>query len=339
MSELQQVEQNIASIVSDAKASVSLLNTQSQQLKQILMVAMSSLQGSSQSSYKNMVNCYQETLRKIDLSIKSLTSVIASGEKWLQNHIISHHGVSSIDNASIDNFSNSEPNDYKDPLEPTRSTPRDLVSTQYGFTKNMAGMEVYDSPLEVDKYLYSKQGSAYENFKGTCGLCSIANILRLSGVNIGEKEDSDYAANMQGGIFASKLCSVNPFNPSASGGTTPKQRQQILDYFGISSSVWNVKTDADGKASIDTINEIGKWVSEGRGVIIDVDAGAFYNSPPNYGKGHAVTITSVEKNKYGDITAFYILDSNQGTVKYPTWEIQECMRTFVGMNVTSQIIR
>ena len=98
-------------------------------------------------------------------------------------------------------------------------------------------------------------------------------------------------------------------------------------------------TDADGKASIDTINEIGKWVSEGRGVIIDVDAGAFYNSPPNYGKGHAVTITSVEKNKYGDITAFYILDSNQGTVKYPTWEIQECMRTFVGMNVTSQIIR
>ena len=173
------------------------------------MVAMSSLQGSSQSSYKNMVNCYQETLRKIDLSIKSLTSVIASGEKWLQNHIISHHGVSSIDNASIDNFSNSEPNDYKDPLEPTRSTPRDLVSTQYGFTKNMAGMEVYDSPLEVDKYLYSKQGSAYENFKGTCGLCSIANILRLSGVNIGEKEVIDYAANMQGGIFASKLCSGN----------------------------------------------------------------------------------------------------------------------------------
>ena len=72
---------------------------------------------------------------------------------------------------------------------------------------------------------------------------------------------------------------------------------------------------------------------------MDVDAGLFYNSPKNYGKGHAVTITSVEKNKYGDITAFYILDSNQGTVKYNAWEIQEMLRSFVGINVTSQIIR
>lgn len=117
------------------------------------------------------------------------------------------------------------------------------------------------------------------------------------------------------------------------------QRQQILNHFGISSSIEAVKTYQDGKVSIETINDIAKWISEGRGVIVDVDAGLFYNSPKDYGEGHAVTITSVEKNKYGDVTAFYILDSNRGTVKYNSWEIQEMLRNFVGINVTSQIIR
>lgn len=100
MSELQQIGQNIASIVLDAKTSVSLLNAQSQRLKQILMATMNSLQGSSQGNYKNMVNCFQDTLQKIDISINSLTAVITSGENWIQNHTISHRGSSTMNSMS-----------------------------------------------------------------------------------------------------------------------------------------------------------------------------------------------------------------------------------------------
>ena len=221
-------------------------------------------------------------------------------------------------------------------LAPTLSYPRDLPVTQFGFTDDGKGNLIYDSPVEMAQYLYASQGSAYKNFQGTCGLCSVANILRLSGVNIGEKEVIDYAS--KDGIF-SHLCIVNPFSAKRSGGTTPEQRKQILDYFGISSSTWSVKKDKDGMASIETIKDIGKWVSEGKGVIIDVDAGAFYNDPRYNGLGHAVTVTSVTKDKYDDVSGFYIVDSNGGTSYYYAWQIQEAMRPFVDINVTSQIIR
>ena len=75
------------------------------------------------------------------------------------------------------------------------------------------------------------------------------------------------------------------------------------------------------------------------GKIIDVDAGTFYNDPRYKGGGHAVTVTSVTKNKYGDVSGFYIADSNRGTSYYYAWQIQDAMRPFVDMNVTSQIIR
>ena len=220
-------------------------------------------------------------------------------------------------------------------LVPDRESPRDLVDTQYGFSIGDTGEMTYDSPLEMANYLYYEQGSANPRFQGTCGLCSIANVLRLAGVNASENEIIDYAS--KGGLF-SALCTVNPLNPSKSGGTTPNQRRQILDYFGISSSTWSVKTDNDGNVSMETINDLGKWISEGRGVIIDVDAGAFYDSPRYNGLGHAVTVTSVTHNSYGDVSGFYIADSNRGTIYYPAWRIQESMRP-VDINVTSQIIR
>ena len=339
MSELQTVAQSLSILVSNAKTSIVQVNSYSQKVNQMLVMIKSALQGTEQREYDDLVKQLLVSQKKLEYTTKCLTGVVEVGEKWIKERLGTTQSISITDSSVCQFTSNIEADIGNSPLKPTRKTPRDLMATQYGFSKTPTGMEVYDSPLEVDQYLYSKQGSAYDNFKGTCGLCSCANILRLAGVNIGEKEIIDYAANAQGGMFSAKLCTVNPFNPAASGGTTPKQRQQILDYFGISSSIWNVKVDANGRTSIDTINDIAKWVSEGRGVIVDVDAGLFYNSPKNYGKGHAVTITSVEKNKYGDITAFYILDSNQGTVKYNAWEIQEMLRSFVGINVTSQIIR
>lgn len=341
MSDLQTIAQQVSSFVSSAESATALVRTYSAQVNQMLVMVKNAMQGTSQQSYQDLLNQLSISKKKLDYATDCLLAVSQDGKEWIGKHTTGN--ASGASTAPLNSFINpstvSGNSEGEDPFKPTRTTPRDLTVSQYGFTTNASGMEVYDSPLEVDKYLYSKQGSAYKNFKGTCGLCSCANVLRLAGVDYGEKEMIEYAADPQGGLFSPKLCTVNPFSASASGGTTPKQRQQILDHFGVSSSIWSIKTDADGRTSMETINDIANWVSEGRGVIVDVDAGIFYNSPPNYGNGHAVTITSVEKNKYGDVTAFYILDSNQGTVKLNAWDLQDTLRTFVGINVTSQIIR
>lgn len=338
LSDLNAVAQSISNLITNTDSAVNQMSAYSKQINEMLASVNSIMIGTTQHEYQELINQLLVSKKKIEFATDSLVKVSQSGKEWLREHVTSSdtRRNSSYD---MEHSSSMGPEPYEDAFKPTRNTPRDLTVSQYGFTKNANGMEVYDSPLEVDKYLYSKQGSAYENFKGTCGLCSCANVLRLAGVNYGEKEMIDYAANQEGGLFAERLCTVNRFSPSASGGTTPKQRQQILDHFGVSSSVWDIKTDADGRASTETIEDIAKWISEGRGVIVDVDAGLFYNSPRNYGKGHAVTITSIEKNGYGDVTAFYILDSNQGTIKCTSCELQDVLRTFVGINVTSQIIR
>ncbi len=339
MSDLLIIAQQIINLVTYAENATAQVRTYSKQASEILALISNVLRETNQREYQELINQLTISKTKLNYAADCLVGVSKSGNDWLREHISNNSNGTTVPNGYVNADEQSETNTLEELFKPTRKTPRDLSVSQYGFTKDASGMETYDSPLEVDQYLYAEQGSAYDNFKGTCGLCSCANVLRLAGVNYGEKEMIDYAANQQGGFFATRLCTVNPFNPSASGGTTPKQRQQILDNFGVSSSIFDVKTDADGKTSIDTINDLAKWVSEGRGVIIDVDAGLFYNSPQNYGKGHAVTLTSVEKNKYGDVTAFYILDSNQGTVKCNAWELQDMLRNFVGINVTSQIIR
>ena len=339
MSDLLIIAQQITNLVTYAENATAQIRTYSKQTSEILALISNVLRETNQREYQELINKLTISKTKLNYAADCLMRVSKSGNDWLREYISNNSNGTTVPNGYVNTKAQSETNTTEEPFKPTRKNPRDLSVSQYGFTKDASGMETYDSPLEVDQYLYAEQGSTYDNFKGTCGLCSCANVLRLAGVNYGEKEMIDYAANQQGGLFSTRLCIVNPFNPSASGGTTPKQRQQILDNFGVSSSIFDVKTDADGKTSIDTINDLAKWVSEGRGVIIDVDAGLFYNSPKNYGKGHAVTLTSVEKNKYGDISAFYILDSNQGTVKCNAWELQDMLRNFVGINVTSQIIR
>lgn len=278
---------------------------------------------------------YKKQIQLFENLIGELGDLSHGGRSGQSSEIASAFIQDSSGELSQNNMNPNE-NNWRDTLKPDRKNPRDLSVTQFGFTKDASGLEVYDSPLEMDKYLYSTQGAAYKNYQGTCGLCSCANILRLSGVNASEKDMIDYAT--QGGMF-SRLCTYVPFRADMSGGTTPKERQQVLDYFGVSSGVWPVKLDSDGSTSTETINDIGKWVSEGRGVIIDVDGGIFYNDLRYNGMGHAVTVTSVAKDKYGGISYFYILDSNRGTVKYPAWQIQEAIRNFVDINVTHQIIR
>ena len=220
---------------------------------------------------------------------------------------------------------------HSNSLAPTRSTPRDLPATEFGFTDDGNGNLVYDSPIEMSVYLYNNQGSADSSYQGTCGLCSCANILRLAGVNYGEKDVLEFAKNQRG------LIEYDPENPYASGGTNPQSRREILEHFGISSGVFPVKMD-QGVASQETVEEIANFVADGKGVILSVHADYLYYGRSMDDDFHAVTVSSVVKNTNGDITGFYIADSNTGTKYYTAQQIQNAL-TGNAMNVTHTHIR
>lgn len=222
-------------------------------------------------------------------------------------------------------------------MKPYGKHPRDLAVSSYGFHQNDSGMQVYDSPEEVSQYLYTTQGKANHRFKGTCGLCSCANILRLAGADYGEGEMINYASTHYDSA-GNRLCDADSLLPGGNGGTTPKARKKILEHFGISSSVFAVNME-HGIASEETMEQIGRYVSEGRGVILSVFSGEFNPAKYRWNNGpHAVTVVSVTKDGNGKIRGYHICDSNYKTEYY---DVERIRRSLTGndMNVTTQIIR
>lgn len=218
-----------------------------------------------------------------------------------------------------------------DPMRPVRgASPRRPEKTQYGWKANEDGF-IYDHPFEMASYLCDSQGSAYSaNFTGTCGLCSCANVLRLAGVDLGEKEMIDFAA-------PGKLCDYKDGEPAASGGTGPWERREILSHFGADSDIVPVDMSG-GQATSDSVQRIADYVSDGRGVIISVHANTLYASGPAEDDYHAVVVTSVRKDGFGNTTGFYIADSNIGTTYYPASLLQKAL-TGNPMNVTAGSVR
>lgn len=225
-------------------------------------------------------------------------------------------------------------------LQPNRTNPRDLPISQFGFTRDAEGNQVYDSPMEMNDYLYKKQGSAKWNFQGTCGLCSCANILRLAGVNADEAQMINYASTTKAPNSLEKLCATGHFNPGRNGGTNPEGRRCILEHFGISSGLFDVDMDNYGGATQGTMNTISDFVSSGKGVILSVHADVLWHDAP-YGINdyHAVTVTSVKKDNAGNVLGFYICDSAKGGTTYYSKDKLRRALTGARMNVTHQIIR
>lgn len=227
------------------------------------------------------------------------------------------------------------------PFFPSETSPRDLAVTQFGFVADSDGNQVYDSPMETDLFMYKSQGSANPDFQGTCGLCSCANILRLAGIFASEAEMIAYASQAkQAGLFGGKLCTTGYSDPALNGGTCPKDRQQILSHFGIDSGIFPIEFEDDGGLAEINIARIADYVSQGRGVILQVHADVLWHDAA-FGENdsHAVTVTSVKKSCSGDVLGFYICDSADGhTTYYPSAKV---LRSLTGapMNVTYSIIR
>lgn len=224
--------------------------------------------------------------------------------------------------------SNETSNEQNDEFKPNRKTPRDLPVTQYGYQTDIDGNQVYDSPIETTKYLCPRQGNARAGYEGTCGLCSCANVIRLAGVNVDEGQIIDYAS-------VNNLCDFD-------GATSPLDRKEILNHFGVDSGIFPLNKDFNGKVTEDNMDQIETYVSSGKGVILSVHALTLWRGldhPTN--DFHAITVISTKKDAQGNLLGFYVNDTGSltGGTAYYSKEILLKSLTGKPMNVTHQVIR
>ena len=143
------------------------------------------------------------------------------------------------------------------------------------------------------------QGDNPFGFKGTCGLVSCEDVLRQFGVETSEADVVQHA-------LENGLCNHSGFDPGEMGGTTVCDQAQILTDFGVPAS----------EAFAASLDELATHVEEGRGVIIEVNAGVLWNDANYYGFGepnHAIVVTGVARDPdTGHVLGAYINDSGRG---------------------------
>uniref|UniRef100_UPI0034DE183A cadherin-like domain-containing protein n=1 Tax=Candidatus Thiodubiliella endoseptemdiera TaxID=2738886 RepID=UPI0034DE183A len=146
------------------------------------------------------------------------------------------------------------------------------------------------------------QGDAIENYKGTCALTSIANLITQTGTPTTEGEVVNVAINNNWAIN-------DPSLPASQlGGSNYLQQQAILNSYNIDNDV------------IHGYNETGiaNLLRGGRGVILSVNAGKLWDDQNYVGNGgvnHAVTLTgAVHSASTGELMGFYISDSGRGKI-------------------------
>ena len=239
-------------------------------------------------------NCVQN-LELINVHIQEYESVNFIGNSAGAANS-SDTGLFGLSGASSNQSQNSSSGETGS-LNQILNAPRSLSATQQRwYPHNNNSSAVFNTPVETGRMLDANQGK-YEDFAGTCGLVSCVNVLRMAGMRIAEADVVSYASSNRNAEGDAYLCTVNS-NPSSNGGTHQYDRQEILSHFGLES---NLQTS--------NIENISTAVREGRGVIISVDAGRFWNDPRYIGGGHAVTVTSVQVDNNGDVEGFYICDS------------------------------
>lgn len=202
---------------------------------------------------------------------------------------------------------------------------RKLAQTQQNWHICNNGIsQIYNTPVQTGTILDARQGKD-PNHRGTCGIVSCVNVLRLAGRSgTTESEVLSYAIGHQ-------LCVTNSTEPTASGGTSPDSRKQILEQFGLESELL--------PASVDSI---ATCVCAGKGVIISVYAAKLWQNPIYRNGLHAVTVTSVQKDSAGNVEGFFICDSGRGTNDCAHFYTAEHLKKSLSprnMNVTTSIIR
>lgn len=143
-----------------------------------------------------------------------------------------------------------------------------------------------------------KQGANELGFLGTCGLVSCEDVLRQFGIEATESSVVKYAASHG-------LCDISATPPEC-GGTTEYSQARLLTELGVPAHA------EFGNSQ----EQLAQYIEEGRGAIIEVNAGELWDSPEHVGFGemnHAVVVTGVARNvNTGEIEGFFINDSGRG---------------------------
>ena len=152
--------------------------------------------------------------------------------------------------------------------------------------------------VERCKEFNHRQGDNPYGYKGTCGLVSCEGILRRFGINVTESDVVKYAVEHN-------LCFRG--DKFGGGGTTEYQQAKILTDYGVPAH----------PERIGSLERLAQYVSEGRGIITEVNAGVIWNDPNAFEQGqanHAIVVTGVSRDMHtGQIQGFYINDSGKGS--------------------------
>jgi len=233
-------------------------------------------------------------------------------------------------------------------MELNRKFPRSLEHTLIEYEEDLDGNMVWGHPLDIAEDLINNQGNNKKNWKDTCGICCIANVLRLAGVNSTEQEVLDYYRKSLA-VLSVRL------RGGTKGATNSESRQAILKHYGIESilvlSLCNKENKAKDEAEV--INEIAEYVEQGKGVIISVNSSDYDKSRcTSNDVNHALLVTGVVKSCEGTIVGFFIHDSRgktkaekyknrpqkEGTLLLYAHELFMCLSP-EDINVTKSIIR
>jgi hypothetical protein len=153
---------------------------------------------------------------------------------------------------------------------------------------------------DVDHFRdYNHHQGVNPEFQGTCGIVSCEDVLKQFGqTELSEEELVDFAVE-------NDLCNVTR-DKYKSGGTTVFNQRDILQLHDIPAHV-EVMNNFEGLAN---------YVEQGRGVIIEVNAGVLWNDAGAFDFGdanHAICVTGYARNaETGNIEGFYINDSGRG---------------------------
>lgn len=149
--------------------------------------------------------------------------------------------------------------------------------------------------METFKEYCHQQGDNPFGFRGTCGLCSCEGILRQFGIEVTEADVVAYAKDHQ-------LCKTDG-SPEYKGGTDVLRMARILSDFGVPAH-WDTRGSLEGLAAS---------LQQGRGVIVGLNAGVFWDDARYINQGHAVTPIAVARDpKTWDIQGFYVNDTGKG---------------------------
>lgn len=151
--------------------------------------------------------------------------------------------------------------------------------------------------VERCKGFNHKQGANLYGFESTCGLVSVEDVLNQFGKDVSENDVVRHA-------IENGRCYIVE-QTSDCGRTSMEHQAQLLSDAGVPA---HPEVHAD-------FNDLSRWVAEGRGVIVEVNAGVLWNDANSYDQGqanHAIVLTgSAVDPASGELLGFYVNDSGR----------------------------